>query len=150
MSTIEQINKAIHVGSKCEDDMSRLIIISKRNINGIEIDNGHFGLICAHSTGIAFNLWTDVKVNFDYNHGNFTDIYTKDRFYRWRICSFRKLILEASEKEFLNIKEKLIRDKIPFGVCVEIYFGDCEVALVVFPLTKEETPKYIKFLKVWK
>ena len=150
MSTINQINEAIHVNSCCEDDMSRLIVISKRNVNGIEVDNGHFGLICAHSTGIAFNLWTDIKIDFDYEYGNFTEIYTKDKFYRWRICSFRKLILEATEKEFLNIKQKLIRDKIPFGICGEIAFGNSEVALVVFPLKKEETPKYIKFMKVWK
>ena len=42
------------------DPKSRLIICVKKNIakedgTVIPLDNGHFGLIYAHSTGIAFN-----------------------------------------------------------------------------------------------
>ena len=49
-----------------------------------------------------------------------------------------------------NIKEKLIRDEIPFRLCGESAFGNTEVGIVIFPITQEDTPKYLKFLKTYK
>lgn len=156
MSTKEQIKQALHIENKDnEDPKSRLIICVKRKINGIDLDNGHFGLICAHSTGIAFNAWDGNQQNnswfTNYPNITFNDNFTSKDFNNWRYNSFRKLVLEvSSDKEFENIKEKLIRDEIPFRICGEIAFGDAEVAIVVFPITQEQTPKYLKFMRVWK
>lgn len=156
MSTKEQIKQALHIETKDnEDPKSRLIICVKRKINGIDLDNGHFGLICAHSTGIAFNAWDGNQQNnswfTNYPNITFNDNFTSKDFNNWRYNSFRKLVLEvSSDKEFENIKEKLIRDEIPFRICGEIAFGDAEVAIVVFPITQEQTPKYLKFMRVWK
>ena len=121
----------------------------------VELDVGHFGLICAHSTGIAFNAWdghTKIMNWYpEYPNLTFTDKFTKNDFLNWRINSFRKLVLEiSSDKEFEKIKEKLIKDEIPFRICGEIAFGSAEVAIVIFPLTKENTPKYLKFLKTYR
>ena len=55
-----------------------------------------------------------------------------------------------SDKEFENIKNKLIRDEIPFRMCGESAFGSAEVGIVIFPMTQEDTQKYLKFLKVFK
>lgn len=162
MSETKDIQKALHIEvTQYDDPQTRLIIVIKKNIkldNGtyVELDNGHFGLIAAHSTGVAFNAWDE-----NYNNPNiwypqypnlkFTDKYTNKDFYNWRTFSFRKLLLQSnSDKEFENIKEKLIRDEIPFRMCGEVAFGSAEVGIVVFPLTKENTPKYLKFLKVYK
>ena len=58
MSDIEQIKEALNIDfEKNEDPKSRLIICIKRKVNEVDLDNGHFGLICAHSTAIAFNAW---------------------------------------------------------------------------------------------
>lgn len=155
MSNKEQIEKALKTTMPGDCD-SRLIIIVRKYISGKEIDNGHFGLICAHSTGIAFNTWGYAeternKWTFDYDNMAFNEKYTKEDFDSWRWNSFRKLILQVeNDKDFYNIKSKLERDKIPFRFCGEVFFGDEEVAIVVFPLSKENTPKYIKFLKVWR
>ena len=156
MSTKEQIKQALHIETKDnEDPKSRLIICVKRKINGIDLDNGHFGLICAHSTGIAFNAWDGNQQNnswfTNYPNITFNDNFTSKDFNNWIYNSFRKLVLEvSSDKEFENIKEKLIRDEIPFRICGEIAFGDAEVAIVVFPINQEQTPKYLKFMRVWK
>lgn len=161
MSTKEQIAEALHIDvTDSIDPESRLIICVKKNItkdNGesVELDVGHFGLICAHSTGIAFNAWdghTKVMNWYpEYPNLVFTDKFTENDFINWRTNSFRKLVLEvSSDKEFEKIKEKLIKDEIPFRICGEIAFGSAEVAIVIFPLTKEDTPKYLKFLRVYK
>ena len=161
MSTKDQITEALHIKTNnAEDPESRLIICIKKNItkeNGevIPLDIGHFGLICAHSTGIAFNVWGSSiqPVNWfpEYDNLTFTDKFTKEDFIDWRFNSFRKLILEInSDKDFEMIKSKLTTDEIPFRICGEIAFGKAEVALVIFPLKKEQTPKYLKFLKMWK
>ena len=161
MNTKEQIAEALHINVINEiDPESRLIICVKKNItkdNGevAELDIGHFGLICAHSTGIAFNAWDGYTkvMNWypEYPNLTFTDKFTKNDFLNWRINSFRKLVLEiSSDKEFEKIKEKLIKDEIPFRICGEIAFGSAEVAIVIFPLTKENTPKYLKFLKTYR
>lgn len=62
MSTKSRLLKHYIFGINEIDPESRLIICVKKNItkdNGevAELDIGHFGLICAHSTGIAFNAW---------------------------------------------------------------------------------------------
>ena len=161
MSTKEQIAEALHINTTdTVDPESRLIICVKKNItkdNGesVELDVGHFGLICAHSTGIAFNAWDGYCVPIawypEYPNLFFTEQFTRDDFNNWRISSFRKLVLEInSDKEFEMIKEKLIKDEIPFRICGEIAFGKVEVALVIFPMKKEQTPKYLKFLSVYK
>lgn len=161
MSTKEQIAEALHINVTDNiDPESRLIICIKKNItkdNGesVELDVGHFGLICAHSTGIAFNAWdghTKVMNWYpEYPNLTFTNNFTKEDFINWRINSFRKLVLQInSDKEFNTIKSKLIQDQIPFRICGEIAFGQTEVAIVIFPLTKQQTPKYLKFLSVYK
>ena len=87
----------------------------------------------------------------EYPNLTFTNNFTKEDFINWRINSLRKLILQINfDKEFNTIKLKLIQDKIPFRICGEIAFGQTEVAIVIFPLTKEDTPKYLKFLHVYK
>ena len=134
---------------------SRLIICVKKNINGEELDNGHFGLICAHCVGIAFNCWSCIENRDDilfkqYPNIIFNEKYTQHKFNMWRWHSFRKLILQIdSDKDFENIRNKLIRDEIPFRVCGEMKFNNAEVAMVIFPLEKHETPKYLKFMKMW-
>ena len=161
MSTKEQIAEALHINTTdTVDPESRLIICIKKNItkeNGeiIPLDIGHFGLICAHSTGIAFNAWDGFTqpMNWypEYPNLIFTNNFTKENFINWRINSFRKLVLQInSDKEFNTIKSKLIQDQIPFRICGEIAFGQTEVAIVIFPLTKQQTPKYLKFLSVYK
>lgn len=156
MSNIEDIYNALHVSNSNKIDCeSRLIICIKKKINNVNLDNGHFGLICAHSTGIAFNSWSEDcnKNNWFIKYPNiiFNDKFKLEDFNNWRYNSFRKLILEInSDEEFERTKTKLIRDEIPFRICGEIAFGDAEVAIVVFPMTKEQTPKYLKFLKIWK
>lgn len=161
MSTKEQIAEALHINVTDNiDPESRLIICVKKNItkdNGesVELDVGHFGLICAHSTAIAFNAWDGFTqpINWytEYPNLTFTNDFTKEDFINWRINSFRKLVLQInSDKEFNTIKSKLIKDEIPFRICGEIAFGSTEVAIVIFPLTKEDTPKYLKFLSVYK
>lgn len=161
MSTKSRLLKHYIFGiNEIVDPESRLIICVKKNItkdNGevVELDVGHFGLICAHSTGIAFNVWDGYTkvMNWypEYPNLVFTDKFTENDFFNWRINSFRKLVLEiSSDKEFEKIKEKLIKDEIPFRICGEIAFGSAEVAIVIFPLTKEDTPKYLKFLKTYK
>ena len=144
-----------------DDPMTRLIICIKKNITlddgkVIELDNGHFGLIAAHSTGIAFNAWDnkfEENLRWFPNYPNikFNDKYSLEQFNRWRSLSFRKLLLQInSDKEFETTKEKLIRDEIPFRICGESAFGSAEVGIVIFPMTKEDTPKYLQFLKVFK
>lgn len=161
MSTKEQIAEALHIDTPIANDpKSRLIICVKKNITKedgtvVPLDNGHFGLICAHSTGIAFNAWDNhaspMAWYSEYPNLTFTKQFTQYDFDNWRIASFRKLILEInSDKEFEMIKEKLAKDEIPFRICGEIAFGKAEVALVIFPMTKEQTPKYLKFLSVYK
>lgn len=161
MSTKEQIAEALHIDKPViNDPESRLIICVKKNITKedgtvVPLDIGHFGLICAHSTGIAFNAWDGYCVPIawypEYPNLVFTEQFTRDDFNNWRISSFRKLVLEInSDKEFEMIKEKLIKDEIPFRICGEIAFGKVEVALVIFPMKKEQTPKYLKFLSVYK
>lgn len=161
MSTKEQIAKALHINLENNiDPESRLIICIKKNItkeNGeiIPLDIGHFGLICAHSTGIAFNAWDGYCVPIawypEYPNLVFTEQFTRDDFNNWRISSFRKLVLQInSDKEFNTIKSKLIQDQIPFRICGEIAFGQTEVAIVIFPLTKQQTPKYLKFLSIYR
>lgn len=156
MSTQEQIAQALHIEiNNNEDPKSRLIICVKKKIGNVDLDNGHFGLICAHSTGIAFNAWDGNQQNNNWftNYPNitFNDTFKQEDFNNWRYNSFRKLVLEMnSDLEFERTKSKLIRDEIPFRICGEIAFGDAEVAIVIFPLTQEQTPKYLKFLKVWR
>lgn len=161
MSTKEQIAEALHINTTDNiDPESRLIICVKKNITKedgttVPLDIGHFGLICAHSTGIAFNAWDGYCVPIvwypEYPNLVFTEQFTRDDFNNWRISSFRKLVLQInSDKEFEMIKEKLIKDEIPFRICGEIAFGKVEVALVIFPMKKEQTPKYLKFLSVYK
>lgn len=162
MSETEDIQKALHMKiNQYDDPESRLIICVKKNItleNGevVKLDNGHFGLIAAHSTGIAFNSWDENYENPNiwypqYPNLKFTNKFTSKDFYNWRTFSFRKLLLQIdSDKEFKMIKEKLIKDEIPFRLCGEVAFGEAEVAIVIFPLTKEQTPKYLKFLKMFK
>lgn len=164
MSKIEDIQKTLHMNianKQFSDPGSRLIICIKKNItlengNIVELDNGHFGLIAAHSTGIAFNSWDK---NYDnpiiwypeYPNLKFTEKYTSNDFEKWRTYSFRKLLLQInSNREFEMIKEKLIKDEIPFRICGEVAFGSAEVGIVIFPMTKEDTPKYLQFLKVFK
>lgn len=163
MSDIKDIEKAlqIKVVESYKDPETRLIICIKKNItleNGdvVELDNGHFGLIAAHSTGIAFNSWDKNYENPNvwfpqYPNIKFNDKFTPQKFIDWRTYSFRKLLLQVnSDKEFENIKQKLIRDEIPFRMCGEVAFGNAEVGIVVFPMNRQETPKYLKFLKVFK
>lgn len=161
MSAKEQIAEALHINTTDNiDPESRLIICVKKNITKedgtiVPLDIGHFGLICAHSTGIAFNAWDGYCVPIvwypEYPNLVFTEQFTRDDFNNWRISSFRKLVLQInSDKEFEMIKEKLIKDEIPFRICGEIAFGKVEVALVIFPMKKEQTPKYLKFLSVYK
>ena len=161
MRTKEQIAEALHINVTDNiDPESRLIICVKKNItkdNGesVELDVGHFGLICAHSTAIAFNAWDGFiqPINWctEYPNLTFTNDFTKEDFINWRINSFRKLVLQInSDKEFNTIKSKLIQDQIPFRICGEIAFGQTEVAIVIFPLTKQQTPKYLKFLSVYR
>jgi hypothetical protein len=164
MSKIEDIQNTLHMNidnKQFSDPESRLIICIKKNItlengNVVELDNGHFGLIAAHSTGIAFNSWDK---NYDnpniwypeYPNIKFNEKFTSEDFDSWRTYSFRKLLLQVnSDKEFDNIKEKLIRDKIPFRMCGEVAFGKVEVGIVIFPMTKVQTPKYLQFLRVYK
>jgi hypothetical protein len=163
MSNTTDIQEALHMNiiNKYPDPHTRLIICIKKHITlesgeVVDLDNGHFGLIAAHSTGIAFNSW---DINYEntniwypeYPNIKFNTIFTANDFYNWRTYSFRKLILQVnSDKEFENIKLKLIRDEIPFRMCGEVAFGKVEVGIVVFPLTKERTPKYLQFLKVFK
>lgn len=141
---------------KYDDPMSRLIICIKRRVGDVWIDNGHFGLVAAHCVGIAFNSWEDGYVNPniwypEYPNLVFTDRYTSEDFYRWRTYSFRKLLLQIdNDREFEMIKRKLIEDCIPFRVCGEVAFGDVEVGLVIFPMVKEETPKYLRYLKMYR
>ena len=122
----------------------------------VELDNGHFGLIAAHSTGIAFNSWDKNYFNPniwfpEYPTLKFTDEFLSDDFEKWRTYSFRKLLLQVnSDSEFDMIKNKLIADEIPFRICGEVAFGSAEVAIVIFPMTKERTPKYLRFLKMFK
>ena len=161
-SSTEEIKKALHIEEADFDDpKTRLIICIKRHItledgNVVELDNGHFGLIAAHSTGIAFNAWdyafeSCLRWFPEYPNIKFNDKYTAEQFNKWRMFSFRKLLLEVnSDKEFENIKEKLIRDEIPFRICGESAFGNAEVGIVIFPITQEDTPKYLKFLKTYK
>lgn len=68
MSKIEDIKRALHIEEplkfKYKDPETRLIICIKKNITlesgeVVELDLGHFGLIAAHSTGIAFNAWSN-------------------------------------------------------------------------------------------
>lgn len=162
MSKTKDIAMALHIKEiNYTDPMTRLIICIKKNItlndkSIIELDNGHFGLIAAHSTGIAFNSWDKNYKNPniwfpEYPNLKFTEKYTCEDFIKWRTYSFRKLLLQInSDKEFEMIKEKLIKDEIPFRICGEAAFGTAEVGIVVFPMTKENTPKYLKFLKVFK
>ena len=71
-------------------------------------------------------------------------------FSRWRRDSFRKIVCQASEKEFESVKRKLTELDIKFSVCGEVHFGpDAEIALVVFPLEKDKTPKCLQFLQPW-
>ena len=91
MNTKEQIAEALHINVINEiDPESRLIICVKKNItkdNGevVELDVGHFGLICAHSTGIAFNAWDGYTkvMNWypEYPNLVFTDKFTKNDFF---------------------------------------------------------------------
>lgn len=156
MSDINEICEALHIKNAILDDpKSRLIICIKKKIDNQDLDNGHFGLICAHSTAIAFNAWDNQPQKDawfpDYPNITFNENFTEDDFYNWRYKSFRKLVLQINaDEEFENIKIKLIRDQIPFRICGEIAFGNAEVAIVIFPLNKEKTPKYLKFLSVWK
>lgn len=161
MSTKEQIAEALHIDvTDSVDPESRLIICVKKNITKddgsvVPLDNGHFGLICAHSTGIAFNAWDGFTKTMnwypEYPNIVFNETFTKDDFIAWRTASFRKLVLEInSDKEFEQIKQKLIKDNIPFRICGEIAFGSAEVAIVIFPMTKEQTPKYLKFLRTYR
>lgn len=165
MSKIEDIKRALHIEEplkfKYKDPETSLIICIKKNITlesgeVVELDLGHFGLITAHSTGIAFNAWSNEFENClkwfpEYPNIKFNEKYTAEIFNDWRNFSFRKLILQInSDKEFENIKSKLIRDEIPFRMCGESAFGSAEVGIVIFPMTQEDTPKYLKFLKVFK
>lgn len=162
MSETKDIQKALHMEVKqYKDPESRLIICIKKNIKiddgtTVKLDNGHFGLIAAHSTGIAFNSWDNTYINPniwfpEYPNLIFTEKHTAKDFDDWRTYSFRKLLLQIdSDKEFEMIKNKLIKDEIPFRICGEVAFGSAEVALVIFPLTKDNTPKYLKFLKMYK
>ena len=162
MSETKDIQKALHINVvQYDDPQSRLIICIKNNItlqdgSTVKLDNGHFGLIAAHSTGIAFNSWSEHYVNPNiwfpqYPNLTFTDKYTAKDFYMWRTFSFRKLLLQIdSDKQFELIKQKLIEDQIPFRLCGEVAFGEAEGAIVVFPLTQQNTPKYLKFLKMFK
>lgn len=162
MSETKDIQKALHIEVKQYDDpQSRLIICIKKNItledgSVVELDNGHFGLIAAHSTGIAFNSWDKNYFNPniwfpEYPNLKFTDEFLSDEFEKWRTYSFRKLLLQVnSDSEFDMIKNKLIVDKIPFRICGEVAFGSAEVAIVIFPMKKERTPKYLRFLKMFK
>ncbi len=159
MSETKDIQEALHMEVKCYDDpQTRLIICIKKNITlndgtVVELDNGHFGLIAAHSTGIAFNSWDKHYHNPniwypEYPNLKFTEKFKEEDFENWRTFSFRKLLLRVdSDKDFDNIKSKLIRDEIPFRICGETAFGSAEVGIVVFPMTKENTPKYLKFLR---
>lgn len=144
-----------------EDPLTRLIICIKKNItlengNSVELDNGHFGLIAAHSTGIAFNSWDknyENPLNWfpKYPNIKFNNKYTPEDFLKWRMYSFRKLLLQINnETDFELIKTKLINDNIPFRICGECAFGSAEVAIVIFPMTKEDTPKYLRYLKIYK
>lgn len=162
MSKTEDIQKALHMQiNQYDDPQTRLIIVIKKNItleNGaaVELDNGHFGLIAAHSTGIAFNSWDKNYENPniwfpEYPNLKFTEKYTANDFEKWRTYSFRKLLLQVNtDKEFNMIVEKLINDNIPFRICGETAFGSAQVGIVIFPMSKDNTPKYLKFLKVFK
>lgn len=112
---------------------SRLYIVCKKTLNSEPIDIGHSMLSVGHSVAIAFNKW-DKEYAFS----------------RWRYDSFRKIVCQASEKEFESVKRKLTELNIDFNVCGEVHFGsDAEIALVVFPLEKERTPKCLQFLQPW-
>ena len=112
---------------------SRLYIVCKKTLNSEPIDIGHSMLSVGHSVAIAFNKW-DKEYAFS----------------RWRRDSFRKIVCQASEKEFESVKRKLTELDIKFSVCGEVHFGpDAEIALVVFPLEKDKTPKCLQFLQPW-
>ena len=88
MSTKEQIAEALHINKPViNDPESRLIICVKKNITKedgtvVPLDIGHFGLICAHSTGIAFNAWDGYCVPIawypEYPNLVFTEQFTRD------------------------------------------------------------------------
>ena len=112
---------------------SRLYIVCKKTLNSEPIDIGHSMLSVGHSVAIAFNKW-DKEYAFS----------------RWRYDSFRKIVCQASEKEFESVKRKLTELNIDFQLCGEVHFGpDAEIALVVFPLEKDKTPKCLQYLQVW-
>ena len=112
---------------------SRLYIVCKKTLNSEPIDIAHSMLSVGHSVAIAFNKW-DKEYAFS----------------RWRYDSFRKIVCQASEKEFESVKRKLTELNIDFQLCGEVHFGpDAEIALVVFPLEKDKTPKCLQFLQPW-
>lgn len=118
------------MSARCQ---SRLYVVCKKTLNSEPIDIGHSMLSVGHSVAIAFNEW----------EGDYA-------FERWRHESFRKIVCQASETEFDSVKEKLRELNIDFKVCGEVHFGpDAELALVVFPLEKEKTPKCLQYLQPW-
>ncbi len=116
--------------AKCR---SRLFVICKKTLNSVPVEMGFTVISVAHSVAIAFNEW-DGEYAFE----------------RWRRESFRKIICQTSETEFENIKKQLTEQNIAFKVCGESHFEpDAELAMVVFPLEKEKTPKCLQYLRLW-
>ena len=112
---------------------SRLYVVCKKALNGEPLDIGHSMLSVGHSVAIAFNEWLGTP-----------------GFETWRKSSFRKVVCQAEENVFEAVKKKLTEAEIPFKVCGEEFFGsDAEIALVVFPLEKENTPRCLLFLQPW-
>ena len=120
-------------GAMTAECRSRLFVICKKTLKSAPLEIGFAGLSIAHSVAIAFNEW----------EGEYA-------FERWRRESFRKIICQTTETEFENIKKQLTEQNIAFKVCGESHFDrDAELALVVFPLEKEKTPKCLQFLQLW-
>jgi len=118
---------------ECELCRSRLYVVCKQTLNEQAIDIGHSMLSVGHSVAIAFNEWLG-----------------RPEFEKWRRNSFRKVVCQADEKVFEAVKTKLADEDIPFKVCGEEFFGpDAEIALVVYPLEKENTPRCLLFLQPW-
>ena len=64
---------------------------------------------------------------------------------------YNKTVIEVNDSKLDIKKEEIsVKDEIPFRMCGESAFGSAEVGIVIFPMTQEDTPKYLKFLKVFK
>ena len=154
-------SEAVAARATQEDPIVMYLIVRE----SLGMSSGKIGAQCAHAAQMLLlqyvNEQAKWQAGFDLVYGLSQEEFdsvseeTKSRwsiFYKWLNNSFRKVVLRADDKEWMQIKLQLPIDNYQIVVdagLTEIAAGS-ETVIGLWPMLKSERPKLIKKLQVLK